>query len=70
MAHRGNPCVIDLAAVWRSHKFAGSERCYPDFPHSTGSLMVDLKINHETSTNDVVATVGIFVSCNVTSNIV
>lgn len=59
-----------VAAVLRNCKFAGSKKCQHDFPNSTGSRMHDLKVNRETCTNDVETTVGIFVSCNVTSDIV
>lgn len=70
MANGVNPIMSEFTAVLRSHKFTGSEKCLPDFPHATGSLMRDLKVNTETHTNDVEATVRILVRCNITSNIV
>ena len=65
-----NPIMSEFTAVLRNYKFAGSEKCYPDFPYAIGSLMHDLKVNTETHTNDVVATDSVFVSCNVTSDVV
>ena len=65
-----NPIMSEFTAVLRSHKFAGSEKCLLGFPHETGSLMRDLKVDHETSANDVEATGSVFVCCNVTSDVV
>ena len=59
-----------VAAVLRKCKLTGSGKRLPDFPHATGSLMRDLKVDHETSTNDVVVTGSVFVSCHVTSDVV
>jgi hypothetical protein len=70
MANGVNPIMSEFTAVLRSHKFTGSEKRLPDFPHATGSLIRDLKVDHETSTNDVVVTGSVSVSFHVTSDVV
>ena len=70
MPNGANPIMSEFTAVLRNCKLTGSEKRLPDYPHATGSLMRDLKVDHETSTNDVVVTGSVFVSCHVTSDVV
>jgi len=65
-----NPILSEFTAVLRNCKLTGLEKRLPDFPHATGSLARDLKVDHETSANDVVVTGSVFVSCHVTSDVV